>query len=102
MPFVAHMPTTFAHPHPIPPSPSPDDPAAAHRDRAAGAGARRAAAARLARRRSQCAALLGRLLVAGCLPREQDEWLGGRVVGLLADGAHPLVGAPWGWGVCGR
>ncbi|KAI8472835.1 MAG: hypothetical protein J3K34DRAFT_457586 [Monoraphidium minutum] len=55
------------------------------------AAARRAAKARLAARRAQCAALLGRLLAAGVLPREQDEWLGARLVGLLADGRHGQV-----------
>ncbi|GBF99460.1 hypothetical protein Rsub_11946 [Raphidocelis subcapitata] len=53
--------------------------------------ARREAAARLIVRRAQIAALLGRLLVAGVLPREQDGWLGARLVGLLGDGEHPQV-----------
>ncbi|KIZ01408.1 hypothetical protein MNEG_6550 [Monoraphidium neglectum] len=67
-----------------------DEDAGARRAPAA-AAARRSAAVRLAARRAQCTALLGRLLLAGCLPRDQDEWLGARLVGLLADGTHPQV-----------
>lgn len=83
-PLSTH-PCTYRHHHLA------DDGDAPPRAAARGAARRSFAVRLLAARRATAAALLGQLLLVGCLPREQDEWLGARLVGLLADGAHPKV-----------
>lgn len=86
---TTHKPAlTYRHPPSFLPTTATDDAAEPRADRAA---ARRRAALRLNRRRASAATLLGRLLVAGCLPRDADEWLGARLIGLIGDAAHPAA-----------
>jgi hypothetical protein len=93
-PSPAARPLTCFRTHPLPAAEDAAPRAAARN------AARRAAAARLALRRAEAAAVLGRLVAMGALPREQDEWLGARVVGLLGEArAHPGV-AEVARGVC--
>jgi hypothetical protein len=70
---------------------TPDDEDGDGRARPGAARGRRSAAARLLSRRVRGAGLLGRLLCDERMPQEQEEWLGARLVGLLADDAHPQV-----------